>query len=374
MRWMVLVVLAGMVFGCSTVSRRSIEDIESADRIMDLAGDWTVSLDPEDIGQSQQWYERPLDSEQTIHLPGSLQAQGYGNDVSAETQWTLSMWNKGWQEEEKYKKHLQGNDIKVPFCLQPVKHYVGKAWYSREFDIPAEYEGKNVTLTLERSHWEANVWIDGKPAGTANSLCTPNRFEIGSLSPGTHRITLCIDNTMKINVGTDAHSVTDHTQTNWNGMIGTIQLQARDSIVIDDVQVYPDIETKQALVRGTILNNSNSDMKAIITLDAKTIHGRRHDPDSISESVDLSPGENHFEMTYDMGQSCVLWDEFSPNVYEMKAAVHASDMQDSKTVSFGMRQFRAQGTQFAINGRKIFLRGTLECCIFPLTGYPPTDV
>ena len=27
----------------------------------------------------------------------------------------------------------------------------------------------------------------------------------------------------------------------------------------------------------------------------------------------------------------------------------------------------------AINGRPIFLRGTLECCIFPLTGYPPTD-
>ena len=30
--------------------------------------------------------------------------------------------------------------------------------------------------------------------------------------------------------------------------------------------------------------------------------------------------------------------------------------------------------RLAINGVPIFLRGTLECCIFPLTGYPPTDI
>ncbi|MHC4760827.1 MAG: beta-glucuronidase, partial [Planctomycetota bacterium] len=188
-------------------------------------------------------------------------------------------------------------------------------------------------------HWEAKVWVDGNLMGTENSLCTPNRFKMGTLSSGKHRLTICIDNTVKINVGTDAHSVTDHTQTNWNGIIGTIQLQARGSVVMDDVQVYPDIETKQALVRGTILNKSDTATKARITLDAKTIHGQDHDPDGIEESITLSPGENHFEMTYDMGQACLLWDEFSPNVYQMKATVLADDSKDEKTVSFGMRQF-----------------------------------
>ena len=27
-----------------------------------------------------------------------------------------------------------------------------------------------------------------------------------------------------------------------------------------------------------------------------------------------------------------------------------------------------------MNGRPVFLRGTLECSVWPLTGYPPTDV
>jgi hypothetical protein len=47
---------------------------------------------------------------------------------------------------------------------------------------------------------------------------------------------------------------------------------------------------------------------------------------------------------------------------------------DMKQVNFGMREFKAEGTQFNINGRPVFLRGTLECAIFPKTGYPSTDV
>ena len=39
-----------------------------------------------------------------------------------------------------------------------------------------------------------------------------------------------------------------------------------------------------------------------------------------------------------------------------------------------MRELEIHGTQFVLNGRPIFLRGTLECAVFPLTGYPPTDV
>jgi hypothetical protein len=38
-----------------------------------------------------------------------------------------------------------------------------------------------------------------------------------------------------------------------------------------------------------------------------------------------------------------------------------------------MREFNSDGMRFSINGRPLFLRGTLECAIFPLTGYPPTS-
>ena len=38
-----------------------------------------------------------------------------------------------------------------------------------------------------------------------------------------------------------------------------------------------------------------------------------------------------------------------------------------------MREFKVKDSRFEINGRPIFLRGTLECAIFPRTGYPSTS-
>lgn len=38
-----------------------------------------------------------------------------------------------------------------------------------------------------------------------------------------------------------------------------------------------------------------------------------------------------------------------------------------------MRDIRHEGNKLVLNEKPIFLRGTLECCIFPLTGTPPTD-
>ncbi len=58
----------------------------------------------------------------------------------------------------------------------------------------------------------------------------------------------------------------------------------------------------------------------------------------------------------------------------MTAKLTNQTFADQQTVTFGMRKFATRGTQFTMNGRPVFLRGTLECAIFPLTGYPPTDV
>ena len=45
---------------------------------------------------------------------------------------------------------------------------------------------------------------------------------------------------MKVGVGVNAHSVTDHTQSNWNGLVGQLRLRVSDRIWIDDLQIYPD--------------------------------------------------------------------------------------------------------------------------------------
>ncbi len=74
-----------------------------------------------------------------------------------------------------------------------------------------------------------------------------------------------------------------------------------------------------------------------------------------------------------LGEGALLWDEYAPNLYDLSAGLSSAGARpavDQVTVRFGLREFRPQGTRFSVNGRPVFLRGTLECCVFPKTGYP----
>ena len=71
-----------------------------------------------------------------------------------------------------------------------------------------------------------------------------------------------------------------------------------------------------------------------------------------------------------MGTNYDLWSEFSPRLYRMKAILTGADFHSKMSDRFGMREFRADVDQFTINGQPTFLRGTVNCCEFPKTGYP----
>jgi hypothetical protein len=106
---------------------------------------------------------------------------------------------------------VPGN-LKISFWLQPVKHYVGVAWYKKTVEIPRDWSNQHVELFLERCHWETMLWVDGIRIGMQNALGAPHSYQLDKiLKPGKYVLTLRIDNRIKdINPGTDAHSVTDN--------------------------------------------------------------------------------------------------------------------------------------------------------------------
>jgi len=343
-----------------------------------LSGEWRFQLDPEGRGLEERWFESDLPD--TIALPGSTAENGYGEDISADTRWTGRILSRSWHRDARFEKYRQPGSTKVTFWLQPRKHYVGPAWYQKRVVIPEAWRGKQVHLFLERCHWETQVWVDGTPVGAKNSLAVPHEYDLSSvMTPGEHNLTICVDNTVKINVGPDAHSVSDQTQTNWNGIIGKIVLIARDKVWISDMQVYPDLPAKAAKVRVEIANATGEPVEGVLTLAARSWNGaREHVPPTKEVSFSIGAGESTIDMEYLLGEGVQLWSEFSPTLYKLDVALEArgevTGYTDSKTVDFGMRAFGTDGTQFTLNGKKIFLRGTLECCIFPLTGYPSMDV
>ncbi len=51
-----------------------------------------------------------------------------------------------------------------------------------------------------------------------------------------------------------SHAVDERTQTNWNGIVGKIELQVTDPVWIDEVQVYPDVKNNSVKIRVNIGN------------------------------------------------------------------------------------------------------------------------
>ncbi|MEI7936999.1 MAG: sugar-binding domain-containing protein [Verrucomicrobiota bacterium] len=342
-----------------------------------LAGQWRFQLDRGNANLQEQWFERSLPDK--IRLPGLLPAQDIGDNVAVETKWTGDIVDKSWFTAPEYAEYRKPGNLKVPFWLQPEKHYVGVAWYQRDIEIPPDWRGKRVVLTLERPHWETRVWVDGRQAGSNNSLSTPHEYDLGTaLAPGKHRLTIRVDNGLVVDVGVNSHCVTDHTQGNWNGIVGDISLRATGPVWIEDVQVYPNLATRKVRIVVKLGNRSEraGTGNLLVSVSSQSQAGKAlANPMPVFVSWGESGGKAEFEITPPV---CQAWDEFTPDL--QKLGINLMDLTDSKhwldsrSVMFGFREVSTQGTQFLINGRKTFFRGTLECCIFPLTGHPPTDM
>ncbi len=345
---------------------------EKQPKTLDLSGEWQFRMDTADVGVQENWFENDLT--ETLKLPGSMVENDKGFDVTLQTKWTGGIRNPEWHKDPNYAPYLDSTNIRFPYWLQPLKKYTGAAWYRKKVTIPEDWKYRQVFLKLERPHWETRVWINGKNAGMQNSLATPHLYDISLwLKPGENTITICVDNrTKKVDVGHDSHSITDHTQSNWNGIVGEISLQEKGDIYFKNVEVFPDIATKKAEIRATVFNTTGKTTTIKIPVYAKLKNSKINTTPKTFEFT-VSPGENMLKMNYPMGENALLWDEFNPNVYQLSVQLKSKNSYDAQTIYFGLRDFKVDGTRFAINGRPVFLRGTLECAIFPLTGYPPTE-
>lgn len=335
----------------TTIAGMMIAIIPSAADTIDLSGVWSIAHSAEDAATATE-----------INLPGSMLTNGIGNNVTTDTKWTGSLYDKSYYFDPRYEKYRQKGNIKFPFFLTPAKEYVGHAEYSRKIDIPADWKKKDITLILERPHIETEVYINGKLAGRDSSLSVPHRFDVTSyIKPGhSNDITIKIYNGIEnVCVGQDSHSVTDQTQGNWNGIVGRMELEARPKAHIKNVAVFPRLSDKAIDVKVRLAGVKKDKVDLTLTVDGN---------EKKYKSMPVNDG--YVTLRYPMGDDIRLWDEFTPNLYTLSVSLGDDVVKET----FGMREIEIAGRYFKINGRTTYLRGTVENCDFPLTGYPPTDV
>lgn len=283
---------------------------------IDLSGQWQVKLDAEKQETMPQAYP------ETMMLPGTTSAAGLGMPNSAK--------EKG--------------------CLTDAYRFEGAAWFMRTFTA-GNWTGEQTMLTLERTR-KTTVYLDGRPIGHQESLCTPHRYFLPPVHAGEHTLVIRVDNTDYPTRG--GHLTSPDTQSNWNGITGEISLTIAHTL-LTDLTVRPDLRRGCLRVHGHIIGA----------------------PDGVAGIV--LPGQMEHLLPYRRGVldgECPLmgneafWDEAHPEIHTISIDLDG----DVYETTFGLRDVRTLGRRLLINGRETFLRGKVDNLLYPKTGYTPTDV
>ena len=352
--------------------------LPSAAQTIDLSGQWQFRIDRDGKGESEAWYAATTPFDDTILLPASMPQRLKGDDISVNTRWVGSLYDSSYFFNPYMKRYRNpGKDMKLQFFLTPDKHYVGKAWYKKTITLPDSADLPMYALYLERPHITTQVWVNGEKVDRMQkSLSVPHVFYLyGMLNPGENTIAICVDNDPEtVKVGQDSHSITDQTQGDWNGIVGKMELRPFNAL--DYVAVYPDIDNRRANVHVEMLD-CKPGKKATLTLKATAFNtDKTHAVSSKPVQIILSDDKVvSSDVALDMGDGMLLWDEFHPQLYRLEVCLTTADGRTySKETVFGMRKIEIRDKMFYVNGRQIQLRGTVENCNFPNTGYPPMDV
>jgi len=309
----------------------------NAQQRLDLSGEYSVKVDG---------------TEFSINLPSTLDIAGIGTPSTL----TPSL----------DKQVLQHLTRKVS--------YIGTADYEREIHINSEMANRPLTFHFERVIWRSRLFIDGTEVGPSQeSLATPHIYHLPQgLGEGIHTLRISIDNTKQYDISFNdfAHAYTNETQTMWNGVLGEMHLTAQPLLSIASLQAYPDIDKNIVKAKIKVVRHGKASRKATLHLYASD--PQQHCLPALEKVIKIEGDTTTIECDYPISDP-KLWDEFTPNLYTLHAKVQTGKSASAVQTRFGMRQLNSKKGYLELNGNRIFLRGTLECCIFPLTGCPPTD-
>lgn len=283
---------------------------------IDLSGQWQVKLDAEKQETMPQAYP------ETMMLPGTTSAAGLG----------------------------MLNPAKERGCLTDAYRFEGAVWFMRTFTA-GDWTGEQTMLTLERTR-KTTVYLDGRPIGHQESLCTPHRYFLPPVHAGEHTLVIRVDNTDYPTRG--GHLTSPDTQSNWNGITGEISLTVAHTL-LTDLTVRPDLRRGCLRVHGHIIGAS--DGVAGIVLPGQMEHLLPYRRGVLDGECPLKGNE-------------AFWDEAHPEIHTISIDLDG----DVYETTFGLHDVRTLGRRLLINGRETFLRGKVDNLLYPKTGYTPTDV
>jgi len=333
-------------------------------RWLSLDGTWQFTKDPDLLGEREGWYKADvaLPEAMEIQVPAAWETQGIAAPGMSHTD------------------HLRVVYEPTPRMLK--SKYSGAAWYQRTFFVPQDWAGKHIWLKVGGINSQGWLWVNGKFVTLNWAYCGTYKYNVTDLmQPG-------VDNVIAILVRNDVPSRRGQSNcvAQYGGIFRSIELEATESMMIDDVYVTPLVEKSTAQVRVTlrkVITRSNGEFEMELRIRPLGVIGQGHaeagEPlgygkiHRVTANIHGEHGIWHEAIDIPI-ESCEFWSPEQPYLYAVEVVLKQNGkVRHGWVERFGMKQWEVRGGDFYLNGRRYYLRGAGDDHVYPLTVSSPAS-
>ena len=288
--------------------------------------------------------------------------------VNLNGEWTCSFdFGGSGMEREFYKSNGFDKKITVPFCPESklsgigYTDFINHFWYQRPITIPQEWSGKNILLNFGAVYYKSEVYIDGVLANRHFGGTSSFAVDITSLvKPGqTHSLVVYVESNVrgakqaagKQNLQYASYGC-NYTRT--TGIWQTVWMEAVHPEGLQSVQVLPDIDQQQLVVRPRFYKEAGGKLQVILKDNGKIVASRTVSASSLS-SVVLPV------------KKMKTWSPESPFLYDLEYKVldKNGNIIDEVNGYTGMRKVHIEGNKIYLNNKPYYQRLVLDQGFYP---------
>jgi beta-glucuronidase len=287
--------------------------------VVDVGGIWRFSVDKENQGVFERWYEQPLRNTVDIPVPSSY------------------------------------NDL---FVDASIRDHIGLVWYERTVFIPRSWQGLRIDLRVGAAADSAIVYVNGKELMRHKGGFLPFAADIASLVrwDGDNRITICVDNRLTWQslppgeVVKRNESGVEYLQQEihfdffaYSGISRPVVLVATPRTRIEEMKVVTEVVAGQATVKYALDISGDASVVRLRLID---------ETDSVVSESTGACGVLQVDQPH-------LWEVGAAYLYTLEASIHdpQGTLIDRYRLPVGIRTVKVTAEQFLINDKPFYFKG-----------------